>query len=122
HDGPGRRAATLPARTVLSPRRSPARPVSRARTGPPPRSSFLFRSLRFRFLEEVVAARGVQQIAGDRGRAALVAAHVDDLLDQVAWMAGAHLNPSRLVVLAVQGLHHGRVEFQVPSFAVALSD
>ena len=54
--------------------------------------------------------QAVEQLARDVRRLVLVAAHVHDLRHQVARMAGAHVEPARLVVPPLQILDDHRVE------------
>src|SRR4029453_16991691 len=61
------------------------------------------------FLEEVAATGLVEQLARDDRRFVLVAADVDHLLDDVARMTAAHLEPARLVVATCQVLDDDRV-------------
>ena len=108
--GSRRRAARARASAAV-PARARAQPWSRGTVdGDEPFQ--LLVPLGLRFLEEVAGARRVEQLARDDRLAIRVAADVDDLRDQVARMARAHLELARLVVLALQVLDHHRVERQ----------
>src|SRR6185503_19658276 len=78
--------------------------------------------LRFSFLDEVGAARGVEQFARDHRFPIRIPADVDDLGDQIARMTGAHLNLARPVVLALEILDHDGIECEALPPAVELED
>src|SRR4051812_40692097 len=78
--------------------------------------------LRLGFLDEVVAAGGIEKLARNNGFAIAIPAHVDDLRDQVARMAGAHLQLARAVILAFEILDHHRIEREAAPLAVQFED